>query len=85
MTERLFSPNEIRDNIHVLGLLNLRVLKTQIIRVNYFSISQIQRFLYPQLIHHFILCGHKMFSQGVQLTCAQNIPVTSFESRSLWG
>lgn len=64
MTERLFSPNEIRDNIRVLGLLNLRVLKSQIIRVNYFSISQIQRFLYPQLIHHFILCGHKMFSRG---------------------
>lgn len=40
-TERLFSPNEIRDSIRVLGLLNLRVLKSQFSKVNYFSISQI--------------------------------------------
>lgn len=82
-TERLFSPNEIRDSMQVLGLLNLRTLKSQISRVNYFFIPQIQWFLYPQLIHHFILCEHKMFSQGVQLTCSHNIPVTSFESHSL--
>lgn len=85
-TERLFSPYEIRDSIHVLGLLNLRMLKSQISRVNYFfPYPRFNGFSTHSWFHHFILCEHKMFSQGFQLTCSKNIPVTSFESRSLWG